>query len=64
MMKDQFGREITYLRISITDRCNLRCIYCMPEKGISLVPHGQILSYEEILDFVRFAVSRGIPKSA
>ncbi len=61
-MKDQFGREITYLRISVTDRCNLRCIYCMPEDGIPLIPHSQMLSYEEILDFTRYAVSRGITK--
>ena len=61
-MKDQFGREITYLRISVTDRCNLRCVYCMPEEGIPLVPHSQMLTYEEILDFTRYAVSRGITK--
>ena len=61
-MKDQFGREITYLRISVTDRCNLRCVYCMPEEGIPLIPHSQMLTYEEILDFTRYAVSRGINK--
>lgn len=61
-MKDQFGREITYLRISVTDRCNLRCVYCMPEEGIPLIPHSQMLTYEEILDFTRYAVSRGISK--
>lgn len=61
-MKDQFGREITYLRISVTDRCNLRCVYCMPEEGIPLVQHSQMLTYEEILDFTRYAVSRGINK--
>ncbi|HOO42474.1 MAG TPA: radical SAM protein, partial [Bacteroidales bacterium] len=61
-MKDQFGREITYLRISVTDRCNLRCVYCMPEEGIPLIPHSQMLSYEEILDFTRYAVRRGITK--
>ena len=61
-MKDQFDREITYLRISVTDRCNLRCVYCMPEEGIPLIPHSQLLSYEEILEFTRYAVSRGISK--
>ncbi|MFA5753439.1 MAG: radical SAM protein, partial [Bacteroidales bacterium] len=61
-MKDQFGRKITYLRISVTDRCNLRCVYCMPEEGIPLIPHSQMLTYEEILDFTRYAVSRGINK--
>ena len=46
-MKDQYGRIIDYMRISITDRCNLRCRYCMPE-GVELVPMKNILSYEEI----------------
>ena len=48
-MKDQFGRKIEYLRISITDRCNLRCRYCMPETGVAALRHEDILSYEEIL---------------
>lgn len=48
MMKDNYGRTIDYLRISITDRCNLRCVYCMPEEGITCIPHKEILSYEEI----------------
>ncbi len=48
-MKDSFGREITYLRLSVTDRCNLRCIYCMPESGIPLVPHAEILSVDETI---------------
>ncbi len=61
-MKDQFGRKINYLRISVTDRCNLRCVYCMPEEGIPLVLHSQMLTYEEILDFTRYAVNRGISK--
>lgn len=47
-MKDRYGREIDYLRISITDRCNLRCIYCMPEEGICQISHGEILTYDEI----------------
>lgn len=48
-MQDQFGRTIDYLRISVTDRCNLRCQYCMPAQGVPFVPHAEILQYEEIL---------------
>lgn len=62
MMYDPFKRAITYLRISVTDRCNLRCTYCMPEEGIPLVNHNEILSFDEIEDFTRLAVSRGINK--
>jgi len=61
-MLDRFNRSISYLRISITDRCNLRCTYCMPEKGIQLIPHDEILRYEEILGVVREAVSLGVDK--
>lgn len=61
-MLDQFGREINYLRISVTDRCNLRCIYCMPETGIELIKHQDVLSYEEIYEFVKVAVNYGITK--
>ncbi len=61
-MFDRFKRRIHYLRISVTDRCNLRCVYCMPEQGITLVPHQDILSYEEIADIVRYAASRGVDK--
>ena len=61
-MTDAFGRTINYLRISVTDRCNLRCIYCMPEEGVPFIPHVQLLSYEDIVSFTRFAVSRGIRK--
>lgn len=60
-MKDSFGREINYLRISITDRCNLRCRYCMPE-GIQQVQMHEILSYEEILEIAKAAASLGITK--
>jgi cyclic pyranopterin phosphate synthase len=61
-MKDQFGRDITYLRVSVTDRCNLRCRYCTPGGGIPLLPKSEILSYEQISDFVRVAVQMGITK--
>ena len=47
-MKDAFGREIDYLRLSVTDRCNLRCTYCMPEEGVELVRHSDLLGFEEI----------------
>lgn len=62
MAIDAHGRRIDYLRISITDRCNLRCRYCMPPDGVQWKPHDQILSYEEILRFVRTAVRHGIGK--
>lgn len=61
-MLDNYKREITYLRISITDRCNLRCVYCMPEKGIELIGHNEILSFEEIVEFTKVAVEEGINK--
>lgn len=48
-MIDKYGREIDYLRISLTDRCNLRCIYCMPEEGVKSLSHAEILTYDEIL---------------
>jgi GTP 3',8-cyclase len=48
VMKDQFGRSIEYLRISVTDRCNFRCVYCMPVEGLQWLPKSEILSYEEI----------------
>ena len=60
-MKDGFGREIDYMRISITDRCNLRCRYCMPE-GISWVPMEEILTFEEIEVVVKEAATLGIKK--
>ncbi len=59
---DAFNRPINYLRISVTDRCNLRCIYCLPPQGIPLLPREDILSYEEIVTFVRAASALGISK--
>jgi cyclic pyranopterin phosphate synthase len=59
---DNFGREITYLRLSITDRCNLRCCYCMPEEGVQFLDHNSILSYEEMETLVRVALRLGIKK--
>lgn len=59
---DSFQRGISYLRVSVTDRCNLRCVYCMPEEGVSLVSHDDILRFEEILPVVRASVELGIDK--
>ncbi len=61
-MKDSFHRQIDYLRISVTDRCNLRCRYCMPAEGVSLKTHEEILSLEEIFQLVELAVSLGFSK--
>ncbi len=60
MLKDSFKRPISYLRVSLTDRCNLRCVYCMPEEGVPLLRHNDILRYEEIVRIVRLAVEMGI----
>ena len=59
-LRDQFGRSIEYLRISITDRCNFRCVYCMPEQGMQWLPKSEILSYEEIADVVRQLAPLGL----
>ena len=59
---DAYQRRIDYLRLSITDRCNLRCVYCMPPEGVPFVPHQEILRYEEILRLAGIAVSLGITK--
>jgi cyclic pyranopterin phosphate synthase len=59
---DAYNRPISYLRISVTDRCNLRCIYCMPPEGVAPRSHEEILSYEEIATIVRAAADLGITK--
>jgi len=59
---DSFQRPINYLRISVTDRCNLRCIYCMPAGGVPLMSHSDILTYEEIYTVARAAAELGINK--
>jgi len=59
---DSFHRKIDYLRLSITDRCNLRCTYCMPEEGLTRLEHSDILRYEEIVRLARIAISMGISK--
>jgi GTP 3',8-cyclase len=62
MATDSYGRRIDYLRISLTDRCNLRCVYCMPAKGVAWKPHDEILTLEEIERFAAAAVGEGISK--
>ena len=61
-MLDSFGRDIRYLRLSITDRCNLRCRYCMPEDGVAPTAHDDLLRYEELLRIAAAAVSLGIDR--
>ena len=60
MLLDRYGRQITYLRVSVTDRCNMRCVYCMPPEGIQLQSHAAVMRYEEIAEVVRAAASQGI----
>jgi GTP 3',8-cyclase len=62
MLFDAFNRRLNYLRISLTDRCNLRCVYCMPEDGVPKLDHKDILSYEEFLRLARISVNLGIEK--
>ncbi|MDQ3536645.1 MAG: cyclic pyranopterin phosphate synthase MoaA, partial [Bacteroidota bacterium] len=57
---DNHGRPLNYLRLAVTDRCNLRCFYCMPEKGIKYLPKGQLLTYEEMERVVKVMSSMGI----
>jgi len=59
---DSFHRSIDYLRLSITDRCNLRCVYCMPKEGMPKFSHEDILSYEEIMRLVRLITGMGVSK--
>jgi molybdenum cofactor biosynthesis protein A len=62
MLYDNHGRKINYLRLAVTDRCNLRCFYCMPEEGINYIPRKDLLSYEEMERIVKVMVSLGIQK--
>ena len=59
-LRDQFGRRIEYLRVSVTDRCNFRCVYCMPVEGLPWLPKADILSYEEIAETVRQLAALGL----
>lgn len=61
-LTDRFGREHKYLRISVTDRCNFRCLYCMPHEGVTWKPHSEILSLEEIVRLIDIFVGMGIEK--
>ena len=61
-MKDEYCRSITYLRVSVTDLCNLRCRYCMPECGVDKRDHGDILRFEEIQEIVTAAAELGVRK--
>ncbi|MBI3791043.1 MAG: GTP 3',8-cyclase MoaA [Gemmatimonadetes bacterium] len=60
VLTDQFGRGIEYLRISVTDRCNFRCVYCMPQEGLPWLPKAEILRYEEIAEVVRQLAPLGL----
>jgi cyclic pyranopterin phosphate synthase len=61
-MLDGFGRRVEYLRISVTDKCNLRCVYCMPEEGLPWLKRRQILDYEEIVEIVRVMAGMGLKR--
>jgi len=62
MLIDSYDRVVDYLRISVTERCNFRCQYCMPEKPFSWVPKENLLSFEELFEFVKVAIDEGINK--
>jgi len=62
LLIDGHGRKVDYLRISVTERCNFRCQYCMPEKPFSWVPHENLLSYEDMFEFIKVAVDEGVTK--
>jgi len=61
-MLDRFNRKINYLRISVTDKCNLRCTYCMPAEGVQLMHHEDILRFDEIISTVKYAAKLGVNK--
>ena len=62
-MEDRFGHRISYLRVSVTDRCNERCVYCMPQELQEWLPRNEILRYEEIARLVRVASTLGVTSS-
>ncbi|MBO4288522.1 MAG: radical SAM protein, partial [Lachnospiraceae bacterium] len=61
-MKDSYGRQITYLRVSVTELCNLRCVYCMPEEGIKKRAHCEMMTEEELILAIRTAAELGVKK--
>lgn len=62
MIKDRYGRSVNYMRLSVTDRCNLRCFYCSPGSGFKDIPHPNLLRYEELLEIIGLGVSLGVRK--
>ncbi|WNH10807.1 radical SAM protein [Thalassobellus suaedae] len=62
ILQDNFGRDHAYLRISLIERCNLRCSYCMPEEGVQLSPKSHLMTYEEIYDIAKTFVKHGVTK--
>ena len=62
MLKDSFGRQIEYLRISLTDKCNLRCRYCIPQEGVERLAHSEVLTVEEICRVARILTELGIKR--
>ncbi|XOB62766.1 GTP 3',8-cyclase MoaA [Campylobacterota bacterium DY0563] len=62
MLIDGHGRKVDYLRVSVTERCNFRCQYCMPEKPFSWVPREELLSYEELFEFIKVSIDEGVKK--
>ncbi|KAG9460330.1 hypothetical protein GDO78_022560, partial [Eleutherodactylus coqui] len=61
-LTDSFGRQHSYLRISLTEKCNLRCQYCMPEEGVKLTPKSELLTTQEILTLAKLFVQEGVDK--
>ncbi|MEM6800971.1 MAG: radical SAM protein, partial [Bacteroidota bacterium] len=62
MLLDNHGRRMNYVRLAVTDRCNLRCFYCMPAEGINYVPRADLLTYEEMLRLLENLAEMGISK--
>ena len=62
MLLDNHGRPLSYMRLAVTDRCNLRCFYCMPVEGIKYLPHKELLTFDEILRIVAITSRMGISK--
>jgi len=61
-MNDSYGRELNYLRISVTDRCNFRCVYCMPQEGVTFIPHERIMTFEDMDFLLSVLIPMGIKK--
>ncbi|OPJ72412.1 hypothetical protein AV530_018840 [Patagioenas fasciata monilis] len=61
-LTDSFGRQHNYLRISLTEKCNLRCQYCMPEEGVQLTPKSELLTAQEIITLAKLFVKEGVEK--